>query len=67
MKLLCNVSERTGVCVLIPQLLTSPDAIRFISIGTVFHWESRLIIRDTSLESVHFSTWELMFRSQNEP
>jgi hypothetical protein len=65
LKLLCNVSQRTGVWVLIPQLLTSPYAIRFRSVGNVLHWESRLTIRDTSLDSVHVNTWELMFRSQN--
>jgi len=32
-----------------------------------FHWESRLTIRDTSLDSLRVNTWELMFRSQNEP
>lgn len=65
-KLLCNISQRTGVRVLMPQLLTSPYGIRFRSVGNDFHLESRLTIRDTSLDSVLVNTWELMFRSQNE-
>lgn len=60
------VHRITGYWVLMPQLLTSPYGILFRSVGNVFRLESRLTIRDTSLDSVLVNTWQLMFRSQNE-